>query len=712
MLPLLSYQKLTGYVDGSIPKPAPTIVTGEQTVPNPAYASWIAADQRALILLQSSLSEEAMAETLGHDTSHAVWTALEATYRHDSLERTHTLRDSLRLLKKGNTSVTDFSRKFKAICDQLAAIGHPLSEEDKSHWFLCGLGSSFETFSTSQRLISPRPLFRDLVSQAESHEMFLRSVNDSTVAPVAFNTTANYYPSSNRGRGGRSSYRGNSHRGRGRGSARRPPHCQLCRKDGHFATQCPDLPTFATRPFDANLAEAFQAQCQMSSPDWFVDTGASTHMTPTASNLNTVAPYSGNASVFFGNGHDAPISHIGNSCITPNISLRDVLVVPKLTKSLLSVGKLTEDNEVDVLFSNPFFVIQNRHSKTTLARGRRKNGLYVLEQGHQAFLAKLSSRRLQAPFEIWHSRLGHVSYDVISVLNKTGCLLTTSILPKPNTCSSCQLSKSKRLSFDLNLQRSLHVLDLVHCDLWGPSPVPSMDGFRYYVIFVDDYSRFTWFYPLKVKSDFYHVLESFVALVQTQFSCKVKVFQSDGGTEFTNGRVRTFFNKNGTHHRMSCPYTPQQNGRAERKHRHITETGLAMMFYAHIPAQLWTHAFSSATYIINRLPTRLLGNKSPYELLFSTQPNYGNFRIFGCCVFPYLRDYSPHKLSPRSSRCVFIGYNTQYKGYQCLDLSTWRIYITRHAQFDETSFPFSGTPSTTPSAALLLSTYCDDYTIP
>lgn len=72
---------------------------------------------------------------------------------------------------------------------------------------------------------------------------------------------------------------------------------------------------------------------------------------------------------------------------------------------------------------------------------------------------------------------------------------------------------------------------------------------------------------------------------------------------------------------MSCPYTPQQNGRAERKHRHITETGLAMMFHSHIPATLWTHAFSSATYVINRLPSKLLDTKSPYELLFSSQPN-------------------------------------------------------------------------------------------
>ncbi|GKB54513.1 zinc finger, CCHC-type containing LTR copia-type gag-polypeptide [Tanacetum coccineum] len=92
-----------------------------------------------------------MAETLGHTTSHAVWTALESTYHHDSLKRTHTLRDSLNHLKKGTSTVAEYARKFKSICDQLTVIGHPLDENDKSHWFLCGLSSSFEMFSMTQR---------------------------------------------------------------------------------------------------------------------------------------------------------------------------------------------------------------------------------------------------------------------------------------------------------------------------------------------------------------------------------------------------------------------------------------------------------------------------------------------------------------------------------------------------------------------------------
>ncbi|GKA49539.1 retrovirus-related pol polyprotein from transposon TNT 1-94 [Tanacetum coccineum] len=360
----------------------------------------------------------------------------------------------------------------------------------------------------------------------------------------------------------------------------------------------------------------------------------------------------------------------------------------------------------DVLTRAALLDIQDRETKQVIAQGLCEDGLYVLRDTPMALAATVGVSR-KASFELWHNRLGHVSFDVISTLNKLGVLDVTSILPKPNICKPCQLSKSQRLPFELNSKRSSYPLDLIHCDLWGPAPVSS-DGYLYYVIFVDDYSRFTWFYPLKTKSGFYTVLSAFIKLVQTQLSRKIKVFQSDGGTEFVNHTVRKIFEDNGTLHRLSCPYTPQQNGRAERKHRHLVETGLAMLFHAHVPASYWVDAFSSATYIINRLPTKLLGNHSPFELLYSRLPNYTNFRAFGCLVYPYLRDYSAHKLAPRSIPCVFIGYNPQYKGYKCLDPDSSRIYITRHARFDEVTFPFASTANPNALSTLQLCTFLED----
>ncbi|XP_071739129.1 uncharacterized protein [Rutidosis leptorrhynchoides] len=141
-------------------------------------------------------------------TASDVWSALKDNYSHDSLDRMHTLRDSLRQLQKGTSSISEYGHKFKSLCDQLAAIGHSIEETDKFHWFLCGLGSTFETFSTTQRAIKLRASFRDLVSQAESHELFLRYVQPMPTPPAAFPLRS----TNDQNRGYSSNYRG---RGRG-----------------------------------------------------------------------------------------------------------------------------------------------------------------------------------------------------------------------------------------------------------------------------------------------------------------------------------------------------------------------------------------------------------------------------------------------------------------------------------------------------------------
>ena len=217
-----------------------------------------------------------------------------------------------------------------------------------------------------------------------------------------------------------------------------------------------------------------------------------------------------------------------------------------------------------------------------------------------------------------------------------------------------------------------------------------------------------WFYPLKTKSGFHVVFGAFIKFVQTQISSKIKIFQSDGGTKFLNHHIWRLLEDNGTFHRISCPYTPQQNGRVERKHRHIIETGLAMLFNGHVPSSYWIHAFRSAVHIINRLPTRVLNNKSPFEVLFLRAPSYDHFRPFGCQVYPYLRDYAEHKLSPRSLPCIFLGYCAQYKGYECLDPDSSCVFITLHAKFDELFFPFGSTSTRASIHDLHLVAFFDD----
>lgn len=142
------------------------------------------------------------------------------------------------------------------------------------------------------------------------------------------------------------------------------------------------------------------------------------------------------------------------------------------------------------------------------------------------------------------------------LLNKFGCLRVTLVLPKTIMCSSYQLSKQHRFSFDVNNKRYLHHLDLIHIDLWVPTLVTSFDSYRYYMVFIDDHSHFNRFYMLKTKSAFIYVFTVFM-----KFSRKIKTFQIEGGMEFVNKNIYALLEENDTFHGLSCPYTPQQNRR-------------------------------------------------------------------------------------------------------------------------------------------------------
>ncbi|KAJ0437023.1 putative RNA-directed DNA polymerase [Helianthus annuus] len=276
--PVLDYLGLFNHIDPTSVIPSQTITTNDQTTVNPEYTSWKSADQKVLLLLNSTLSEEAMAETIGHSTALQVWKALADAYSHCSIERVHNLQDSLRTIQKGTSSVSEFGRKFKALTDQQAAIGHPVSDEDKRHYFLCGLGASFENFSTSQRTIRHTPTFRDLLANAENQEMLVQKIHNTQTTRQAAFYVNNPKPYTNRGNTSRGRGRHtSSNRGRSTTQPKRTPHCQLCRTDGHYASTCPQLASFAKKAtsLDANLAEAFLAQCNIAvdTPDWTTDSG-------------------------------------------------------------------------------------------------------------------------------------------------------------------------------------------------------------------------------------------------------------------------------------------------------------------------------------------------------------------------------------------------------------------------------------------------------
>jgi hypothetical protein len=170
-------------------------------------------------------------------------------------------------------------------------------------------------------------------------------------------------------------------------------------------------------------------------------------------------------------------------------------------------------------------------------------------------------------------RFGHTSYDKLVDINKQ---FTSVKISKTNIpCDTCFYAMQKRLPFPLSSTISENVFDIVHLDILGPLSIPSMSGFKYFLTVVDDKSRFTWIYLMKLRSETSNIIQSFVAMVNTQFNIKVKCIRSDNGHEF---KLHKFYNEHRIIHQSSCVGTPQQNGVVERKHQHILDTARALLF--------------------------------------------------------------------------------------------------------------------------------------
>lgn len=153
--------------------------------------------------------------------------------------------------------------------------------------------------------------------------------------------------------------------------------------------------------------------------------------------------------------------------------------------------------------------------------------------------------------------------------------------------------------------------------------------------------------------------------------------------------MKDYFLEQGIIHETSCVGTPQQNGRVERKHRHILNVARALRFQAHIPIAFWGECILAAAYLINRTPSVVLHGKTPYELLYGKVPSFDHLRVFGCLCFSHNQHHGGDKFASRSRKCVFLGYPYAKKGWLVYDLEAEKFLVSRDVAFCEGSFPFT-----------------------
>ena len=292
---------------------------------------------------------------------------------------------------------------------------------------------------------------------------------------------------------------------------------------------------------------------------WLTDTGATNHLTANMNNLNVHTPYQGNDQVAVGNGQSIPINNIGTGQLCTklyNFRLQSLLHSSKISSNLLSVHKLCKDNNCCCYFDSNKFLIQDLPSGKVLYKGLSENGLYPIHTTHPSVQTNTASPSVSAflssknKWQLWHHRLGHPSDRVlVSALPSLSSCISVQNKHVQHHCKHCLIGKMHKLPFEHSKFQSTQPLELIHSDVWGPAPITSFNGYRYYILFVDDYTRFSWLYLLKHKSDVFTTFKNFKATVEKQFSKQIKFLRTDCGGEYTSNEFNAFCASNGiTHH--------------------------------------------------------------------------------------------------------------------------------------------------------------------
>ncbi|GBE87024.1 hypothetical protein SCP_1002700 [Sparassis crispa] len=711
------------YVDGTSEKPKPANATTPTAGETAVITKWVEGDQKAQTVIELLLSDSQMIHIADATTAAEMWNQLKLVKEASGqLGIMAYRRKFYRTVATEGSDIAAHITELRRTQEQLHMMGSKVSDDEFRTILITSLPESWDQFTsaylgaTSQK--DKLPTSHELI--AILLEEYRRRREKGGADESALAACGRWTQPKNTAQGGT--------------DRKSDAECWNCHKRGHTQHECWSkgggkagqgprskkegraqahtnqaqstndvLRDVAFRTDEATCAGQ-QFSSQFSRYDWLADSGTTSHVTNLRDTMTDYVPLEASSIAGIG---DQSVRALGRGTVEVNsrirgntctFCLKDVLYAPKATNNLVSLSRL---DEAGGHFDGGAGGIMLRESSGhIIAQGRKVGRLYLLNMRAKAAMPSEERANIARDdsdsWESWHRRYGHLGFTGLEKLYKENLVegLTVDENSMPLTqCEACVQAKQARRAYPKEVEdRSQMPGELTHSDVWGPARVVSIAGSHYYISFTDDCTQRCQVLFMKHKSEAFEKLKEYLTFIERRFGHLPKIVRVDNGSEYINKNLKGWCREKGIELQTTAPYSPSQNGVAERFNRTLLELARAMLIARKLPNFLWAEAVAYAAYLRNRAPTKALCGKTPEEAWTGKKPNVAHLREFGSDVWILTEGQNLSKLEPKSKKHTFVGFADGPKAVRYYDVGARSIRVSRNFVFADALNPASNVP--------------------